>query len=818
MKQLQTDLSCFKLKSHSNKLLITHLKEVAYNIEHFLQEISFEDKQFTRDFAMIAAIAHDFGKATTFFQNKILKQEKNNLARHGFLSSLFAYFLARNLIKDHSEIKTIMPIITWLVVLRHHGNLRNFSYELNEVNPIVRAQSEVEDLYTQLQNIKEENIDEVVRIYACFGKEKEVREFLNLKKENLDGLLTEISEYRSFKIDEMLFYFYCLLMYSLLLDADKLSAADLEPVKRIENIDVAIIDDYKKMYLKKDSAPINQIRNKAFQEAKENLEGLSDGKILSVELPTGLGKTLIALNTALTIRKKLKSNYNILARIIYCLPFLSIIDQNSEVITDVLKIRFPIDEEKNTNLFLKHHHLIDVSYEELTANDQLSLDNAILLTENWSSEIVATTFEQLFYAIFTNKNSFARRFHNIINSIIVLDEIQTIPHKYWSLLKATLKILTEKFNCTIIFCTATMPLIFDSNELIPIINGNTYFSLMNRWNLIFDDREQELSNFLDELNKELESNSKDYLIVMNTINSSLKAYDFIKSKLIERGYHFDITPAGIAIDKKNRTALIYLSTNVVPLHRLERIKAIRAEKQYKELNNYRKIIVSTQLIEAGVDISADIVIRDFAPIDSLIQTTGRCNRNSTNPGLTKIVILKDKMEFCSYIYDSFLISNSKRILAKFAKKAEPESQFTKEIVNEYFKIIKEGQSTDHANEILSAIKDLDFEKINELFKLIENCEQINVFLEMDKNAAELLEQFKKIRRMQGFKKKNLIKKIKRQLGQTTIELKFAKMKNAKSVLSPLEETENFYYVPYNSLKDYYDIETGFKPTIISTII
>src|SRR5690606_37693691 len=147
----------------------------------------------------------------------------------------------------------------------------------------------------------------------------------------------------------------------------------------------------------------------------------------------------------------------------YALPFTSVIDQNEAVIQKLLK-QLP-DYAKNQHRYLiKHHHLTNIEY--VKENEELPLSQSLLLTESWESEIIVTTFIQLFYTLIGYENRMLKRFHQIAGSIVILDEIQNIPVEYWPLLKLVLSKMAELFSCTFILLTATQPHIFEKGETV----------------------------------------------------------------------------------------------------------------------------------------------------------------------------------------------------------------------------------------------------------------------------------------------------------------------------------------------------------------
>lgn len=193
----------------------------------------------------------------------------------------------------------------------------------------------------------------------------------------------------------------------------------------------------------------------------------------------------------------------------------------------------------------------------------------------------------------------------------------------------------------------------------------------------------------------------------------------------------------------NSTVYFYLSTMVVPLERLARIKAAKAEKR-------RRVIVSTQLVEAGVDLDVDVVYRDFASLDSINQVAGRCNRNAVaGRGTMKLRMLKDERGrlIHEYIYgkDQVILSKTREVLENRCSIGE--SEFL-ETVERYYRLIRASISTDDSKTLLSNLNQLEFKKLREGFNLIEDDQpKVDVFVELDEHAEEIWRKYGEIREL-----------------------------------------------------------------------
>ncbi|MDR0912026.1 MAG: CRISPR-associated endonuclease Cas3'' [Methanobrevibacter sp.] len=888
--------------SHPNKPLVDHLLNVANFSEYIILNSKFENHEFLSKISFLIGISHDFAKTTSFFQKYLFDHKQSTKkAHHGFLSGVFAYYLVKKFInssfidsfyrnnKNNNNFNIeLLPIISYLIVLRHHGNLKNIKNANGEIEHIQEnfdnLEIKIKDLKTQLNT---EKFKKIIDFYEnIFNKKYNILFNINIKD--------FINNYFSLQIDiindlmkklliskDISIYLLILLLFSALLDGDKLDASNTAIPKRKQIID-DIVDKYKENHFKNKTTinDINKIREESYNEVISSIDDMDFDKnrIFSLELPTGCGKTLTAFSYCLKLREKINSLKGFTPRIIYSLPFLSIIDQNEEVIRNILN-EF---DYTGSDILLKHNYLSDMNYK--TDEFEYNQNSSQLLTEGWNSEIIVTTFIQFFYSIISNKNRSIRKFHNITNSIILLDEIQSVPYEFWPSINSILTEISNKFNCWIILMTATQPLIFseEKHEIIPLIKEKeNYFNNFNRMTFHFDLEKKTIEDFQIEALKTIKENpDKDIMFVLNTINTSKELYGFLKNELIndnsdlelnpeetnnnidtnnlnnnenndiknefeeftlenisnsekidENEYYedidfddddFDDEDNNLEINEKSNenifnssisnvssdgilkiddeTDLIYLSTKILPKHRLSKIKHIKESKN-------RKIIVSTQLIEAGVDISVDIIYRDLAPFDCIVQTGGRCNRNNgQEKGELRVINLVNEKNraFGSFVYNNILIQSTKNAIndVEYIK----EKDIYKYSKKYYSKLLEYG-TQDKSIKLLELIQSLDFTYIPKDFKLLDNkhVPEADIFVIVDDNAQEIFNRYDQIKteNKDPLKRKNEFLKMKGEFYNYVISIN-------RNQVGRVEKYGKFLgYISKDLLNDKYDLETGF---------
>lgn len=378
--------------------------------------------------------------------------------------------------------------------------------------------------------------------------------------------------------------------------------------------------------------PLNDLRQALRVRILSSIE--ADHPCCTLTLPTGTGKTLLAATWALTRRAR-SIAHGSPSKIVIALPFLSIIDQTEQEYRKLLGLD-PNDRSQSDQLLASH----SLSYAEYEIEGQtLGADSARFFLDTWRSEVVITTFDQLLLALFSPKTRHQMRFHAVMDALIILDEVQTLPCRLWDLVDQALRGLTTESTTQVLLMSATQPALLSGARELAGDPGQVaaVFERFKRYRLRFRHRErQELNEFIQSLQPRLAewcAQGQRVLITLNTRASAKAVWRAIR-------------------EQQPDSPVWLISADVTPRDRLVKIAAIKALS-----NGEPGIVVSTQTIEAGVDIDMDIVIRDFAPLDALIQIAGRCNRNNRlgdHGGQVEIVSLINARgcEYAQMVYDA----------------------------------------------------------------------------------------------------------------------------------------------------------------------
>jgi CRISPR-associated endonuclease/helicase Cas3 len=392
-------------------------------------------------------------------------------------------------------------------------------------------------------------------------------------------------------------------LFSCLIDADRISSADFEKPHAAKVRRNGQYSEWTHLINRLDShlstlaanKPIDKLRVSISLHCRDKAE---NGKgIYTLTVPTGGGKTLSSVRFALHHAEKHKMD-----RIIYAIPFTSIIDQNADVVRKILEP----DDAKSNNVVLEHHSNLMPEEENWKTK---------MLVENWDAPIIYTTNVQMLETLFGAGTCGPRRLHQLANAVLVFDEIQTLPVNCIHLFCNAINYLVEHCGTTVVLCTATQPLmdmveqskgalrIPQGNEIMPDV-GELFRKLkrvevLNRrkpggWS------DKEVAGLAMEEAKKAGS----CLVIVNTKKSAQALFQLCR-------------------EEKTTLPIYHLSTNMCPAHRRLILDEIRERLKVQE----PILCISTQLIEAGVDVDFGAVIRSVAGLDSIAQAAGRCNRN-----------------------------------------------------------------------------------------------------------------------------------------------------------------------------------------------
>lgn len=415
-------------------------------------------------------------------------------------------------------------------------------------------------------------------------------------------------------------------LFSCLIDADRVNTADFENPKAGKNRLNGQYTEWELLIERLEnrlqgfangSRPIDKIRRRISDHCRDSASG--EKGIYTLTVPTGGGKTLASLRFALHHAKKWGMD-----RIVYVIPFTTIIDQNAKVVRDILET----SDKDRGRVVLEHHS-------NLTSEEQGWKEK--MLTENWDAPVIYTTSVQLLETLFGAGTRGARRMHQLANAVLVFDEIQTLPVNCVHLFCNAINFLVEHCGNTVVLCTATQPLLNRVDQSKGALRFTKEDEIMPDVKGLFDDlkrvevlnrrkpggwKNEEIAHLaLEEIDQ-----SGSCLVIVNTKKSAHALFQLCR--------------------KEPKIPTYHLSTNMCPTHRMEILSKVRQLLDAKS----PVLCISTQLIEAGVDVDFGAVIRFTAGLDSIAQAAGRCNRNAlrrsgrvhvVNPSEESIDMLRD---------------------------------------------------------------------------------------------------------------------------------------------------------------------------------
>ncbi|WP_462181578.1 CRISPR-associated helicase Cas3' [Campylobacter concisus] len=708
--------------SHPNKLLENHIKNM----------ISPDDDELDKQVKLF----HDIAKLKNNFQIYIRDTSNDKLDKNHSLLS--AYFFLLN-----SKFDEIPTLFGFLAIVSHHGDVVNLMTLAREANKFFKNQKELEqwdEVAGAAKNIK---------IYSELSTKKD--EFLDRAKKLRQYLV--LSQYRHKFTYEDFINFKSL--YSNLIYSDKFEAIFSMPKQQSKDIPIDVLEgDIQNL-------PPNEKRDAFRNFVLNNFD--EERKLFTLTAPTGYGKTLTALNFALKFNKP---------RIIYALPFTSIIDQTYDIVAKIYK---------NSDILVsKAHHKTTIGEENLTQEDRYS--KIKFLMESFSGEINVTTLYQLIFALFGNKNKDNVKFNQLKNSVVIIDEAQAIPYNFRKDFILLCEIISQRLSTIFIFMSATMPVI--KSENFKEISNLDYFSKQDRYVIKWLDigGEDELLEKICEA-----ASDKNTLVVVNTIKKAQELFAKLRDKFncfCLNGYMYD--------DHKRTT--------------IEAVKCAIDKSKIDPLA-IKILLISTQSIEAGVDLDFDIGFREVSPISSIIQTAGRVNRHF---GATRgeLYVFPEISKFTNLIYgDLYKVSGA--ILGDLKQKEVRESEIL-EISNLYFQKISNQLENLH---IKSEIEKLEFENINQKIEDIMNDNhKQTIIIEPEENFIKNFEA--KIFEIKNspnekFTIRDLFKNHIRKLSKFSINVALKDMNKLMPNLKQINGLKDMFYLPFGS-SYFYSAECGLK--------
>lgn len=687
-----------RYRSHPDKQLLVHTRGV---VEEVLAITTLKIAEF-------AAIFHDVGKLNPNFQRKLDMQRVEGYSNHAYLSAFgfLCYCTANqedvlNIFNNEKEwIGGILAIIA-----HHHGDLPNF--------PIILKDEEYSRLLSFLNDNPELPLSEFVKEFVLHNK------FSVLNHQLKDDFQSSIQVQLVRQVSDPLeFFLETQFAFASLISADKSDASQYRTNNKSIQEFCAKYHNKLATYLSKFDvdSELNKIRDKMRDEATkciktELLKGL---RVFSLTAPTGSGKTMMLLSLAGEI---LKQQNNL--RIIYALPYLSITEQIETVCLEAFEgiehYIYRIDSKTENSSFETLQAELD---KDPTATREILASQ--FAEDTFDYPFIITTFVRFFETLVSNKNATLLKLPNFSNAIFLIDEIQSLPPRLYGFFVALLDVFCKKFNSYAVISTATMPnfvlpqnnkhkLSECFNEYVPPLELLTvkYFNeqVFNRYCI------ERLSNPI-ELNKladMIEAEQGSVLVILNTLQDTKDLFNELSERTLD-------------------AVLILLNTHFIPNDRQAKIE--RSTKLLKDEN--RIILISTQLIEAGVDIDFPIVYRDICPIPNIVQSAGRCNRNNEYPEKGKIILFdlqKSGSSRSKLIYrgkDSRFLDFAKTSIPNTTLQEQDllilqKSSFNDIQTNTLFGVHYGSRFIDEEIDFIEKIKAVQFAEIGK-FKLIDSKE------------------------------------------------------------------------------------------------
>ena len=584
-----------------------HLQGVAAKTEKLARKLGLPQA------GLLIGLLHDFGKYSQAFQNYIqsatglINSDADSYLDAGVMkgkidhSTAGAQWIHQQLSRRGNKAQgQLCAQILAMCIASHHSGLID-CLDLDGINVLAKRMEKSEENAHLQECIS--NADACIITQAQKIADGDLlKEMTTLIKRVLNGTQSTVFENRLI-VQEFYLGFLTRFLFSCLIDADRIDSADFEFPEQVQlrsqttpNWAQAQQCLENKLASFTLDSPIAHIRSRISDSCMQR--GADAQGLFTLSVPTGGGKTLASLRFAIEHAKTHQ-----MERIFYIIPYTSIIEQNAREVRNILGDDWVLEQHSNLE-------------------PEVQTWQSKILSENWDAPIVFTTMVQFLETLFGAGTRGVRRLHQLANSVIIFDEIQTLPIQCTHLFCNALNFLTQYAQTTAVLCTATQPLlnqlsasvqnrgqlnISQDNEIIGDVGQvRTLFAELERVQI--EDRCQ-IGGYSCEALTDMACDAYDELgsclVIVNTKDWAQKLYQACQSRGIDA------------------TSLFHLSTNQCAAHR----KAILDEVRERLKNNLPVLCISTQLIEAGVDVSFAQVLRFLAGVDSIAQAAGRCNRH-----------------------------------------------------------------------------------------------------------------------------------------------------------------------------------------------
>ena len=679
---------------------------------------------------------HDLGKYTPHFQHYLLENGpfEVELKQHAKFGAYALYEWYRQ------EGREWLGLLACYLVVHHHKSLS----DLGEFKRLVTETEGNADIFArQLDSLR----PELTAALADGGLEQ-VGSFLRFPDKKPFQRLISRYLHEAEAPQSPRWYFLLNYAFSLLIEADKLDASNTVPYERQPLPTTAVADRLgaAPWVPGTDLTGLGQnvlrgwVRGRVLSALRDPTIGQQ--RLFTLTAPTGIGKTLTALDFALRLREQIHASEGYLPQIIYGLPFINIIEQ-------------AVDEYEKTlgQKVLAHYQYADVleQLQERTAanggEENAAYNQQRMLLDTWQGDVVITSFVQLLQTLIGHRNKLLLKFHHFAGSILILDEVQTLRLGQLPLVGAVLHYLAKYLNTRVLLMTATRPLTFElayrillreEGELAPAVREllpeyAEVFATFRRTQLVplLNAPLADEAEFLAKAFGPRWSAGYSCLVVCNLVGRSVRVYEAIREYLTK---------------KELTNPLYYLSTNVVPVSRLAIIQQIKAD-----LRAGRKpLLIATQVVEAGVDLDFDRGFRDLGPVDSLVQVAGRINReNDPDRALSPLFVVDFQdggKSDSDRIYDKITTQQSRKALEELSEQGQrpiPEPEYL-DLVSRYFAATAASSGFAESTAIFASLKALNYDNRDNdqkpiaAFRLINDTGRTrSVFVELDEAARQV---------------------------------------------------------------------------------